>query len=284
MSALATVGANVSLAAAVLAAGFALAPNIYVAVAVNCLISASLAVLGPAVFASLSLAIPPRARATGFSVASLWVIPGLAVLPIIGWIADRLSIRVGMLVMIPLFIIGGLIQRTIGRVIADDIGQVWQSAAARSEVLFDRRNGNAKLLLVRGLHAGYDGREVLKGIDLEFDEGEIVALLGTNGAGKSTLLKSISGVVEADRGAVIFDGRDITHAPPNEIAAAGVVQMPGGAGVFGSLSVRENLDLAGWTHRRDAEGVATARASALEMFPVLAARLDEPAANLSGGQ
>ncbi|MFM8312234.1 MAG: MFS transporter, partial [Ilumatobacteraceae bacterium] len=279
VSALATVGANVSLAAAVLAAGFALAPNIYVAVAVNCLISASLAVLGPAVFASLSLAIPPRARATGFSVASLWVIPGLAVLPIIGWIADRLSIRVGMLVMIPLFIIGGLIQRTIGRVIADDIGQVWQSAAARSEVLFDRRNGNAKLLLVRGLHAGYDGREVLKGIDLEFDEGEIVALLGTNGAGKSTLLKSISGVVEADRGAVIFDGRDITHAPPNEIAAAGVVQMPGGAGVFGSLSVRENLDLAGWTHRRDAEGVATARASALEMFPVLAARLDEPAAN-----
>ena len=212
------------------------------------------------------------------------MIPGLFVLPLIGWIADRVSIRVGMLVMIPLFIVGGLIQRTIGKVIMDDIAQVWQSAAARSEVLYDRRNGNAKLLLVRGVHAGYDGRPVLKGIDLELDEGEIVALLGTNGAGKSTLLKSISGVVEADRGAIVFDGRDVTHVPPHEIAAAGIVQMPGGAGVFGSLTVRENLELAGWTNRRDAEGVDRARREVLEMFPVLAERLDESAVNLSGGQ
>ncbi len=278
------VGANVSIIAAVLAGAFALSPNIVVAVAINCVISASLAVLAPAIFSGLSLAIPPRARATGFSVASLWVIPGLFVLPLIGWISDQVSIRVGMLVMIPLFIIGGLIQRTIGSVIMDDIAQVWQSAAARSEVLFDRRQGRAKLLLVRGVHAGYDGRPVLKGIDLELDEGEIVALLGTNGAGKSTLLKSISGVVEADRGAIIFDGRDITHVPPHEIAAAGIVQMPGGAGVFGSLTVRENLELAGWTNRRDSDSVEKARAEVLEMFPILSERLDEAAVNLSGGQ
>jgi branched-chain amino acid transport system ATP-binding protein len=278
------VGANVSIIAAVLAGAFALSPNIVVAVAINCVISASLAVLAPAIFSGLSLAIPPRARATGFSVASLWVIPGLFVLPLIGWISDQVSIRVGMLVMIPLFIIGGLIQRTIGSVIMDDIAQVWQSAAARSEVLFDRRQGRAKLLLVRGVHAGYDGRPVLKGIDLELDEGEIVALLGTNGAGKSTLLKSISGVVEADRGAIIFDGRDITHVPPHEIAAAGIVQMPGGAGVFGSLTVRENLELAGWTNRRDSDSVEKARAEVLEMFPILSERFDEAAVNLSGGQ
>ncbi|MFM9036283.1 MAG: MFS transporter [Actinomycetota bacterium] len=278
------VGANVSIIAAVLAGAFALSPNIVVAVALPCGISASLAVLAPAIFSGLSLAIPPRARATGFSVASLWVIPGLFVLPLIGWISDQVSIRVGMLVMIPLFIIGGLIQRTIGSVIMDDIAQVWQSAAARSEVLFDRRQGRAKLLLVRGVHAGYDGRPVLKGIDLELDEGEIVALLGTNGAGKSTLLKSISGVVEADRGAIIFDGRDITHVPPHEIAAAGIVQMPGGAGVFGSLTVRENLELAGWTNRRDSDSVEKARAEVLEMFPILSERFDEAAVNLSGGQ
>jgi len=111
-----------------------------------------------------------------------------------------------------------------------------------------------------------------------------VALLGTNGAGKSTLLRTISGTLEADRGAVIFDGRDITHAPPNEIATLGIVQMPGGQGVFGSLTVRENLDLAGWTHRRDPDGVATARAEVLAMFPILNDRLDESAVNLSGGQ
>jgi branched-chain amino acid transport system ATP-binding protein len=278
------IGASVSIAAAFLSAAFALAPNIYVAVAVNCVISAALAMLAPAIFTGLSLAIPPRARATGYSVASLWIIPGLAVLPMIGWIADKFTIRVGMLVMIPLFIIGGLIQRSIGNVIMDDIGQVWQSAAARSEALYDRRQGQAKLLLLRGVHSGYDGRMVLQGIDLEMEEGEIVALLGTNGAGKSTLLRTISGTVEADRGAVIFDGRDITHAPPNEIAALGVVQMPGGQGVFGSLTVRENLELAGWTQRRDAAGVAAARAEVLAMFPILNDRLDESAVNLSGGQ
>ncbi|MEY4362246.1 MAG: hypothetical protein RL391_1552, partial [Actinomycetota bacterium] len=278
------VGANVSIAAAVLAAAFALAPNIVVAVAVNCVISGALAVLAPAVFSGLSLAIPARARATGFSVASLWVIPGLGVLPLIGWISDQLSIRVGMLVMIPLFLIGGLIQRSIGNVIMDDIGQVWQSAAARSEALYERRQGRAKLLLLRQVKSGYDNRMVLQGVDMDMEEGEIVALLGTNGAGKSTLLKTISGTVEADRGAVIFDGRDITHAPPHEIAAMGIVQMPGGAGVFGSLTVRENLDLSGWTHRRDRDGVENAKAEALAMFPILAERLDQPAANLSGGQ
>ncbi|MBJ7425829.1 MAG: ATP-binding cassette domain-containing protein, partial [Ilumatobacteraceae bacterium] len=166
----------------------------------------------------------------------------------------------------------------------DDIGQVWQSAAARSEALYDRRQGNAKLLLLRGVHSGYDGRMVLQGISMDMEEGEIVALLGTNGAGKSTLLKSISGTVEADKGAIIFDGRDITHAPPHEIAAMGIVQMPGGQGVFGSLTVRENLDLAGWTNRRDRDGVARARAEVMEMFPILGERLDEPAVNLSGGQ
>lgn len=281
---LARVGANIAIAAAVLAGAFALAPNIVVAVAINCVISAALAVLAPAIFSALSLAIPPRARATGFSVASLWIIPGLGVLPIIGWIADQFSIRVGMLVMIPLFLVGGLIQRTIGNVIVDDIAQVWQSAAARSESLYERRQGRSKLLVLRGVRSGYDGVEILHGIDLDLDEGEIIALLGTNGAGKSTLLKTISGVVEADRGAVIFDGRDITHAPPHEIAAFGIVQMPGGAGVFGSLTVAENLELAGWTQRRDVDSVRAAQAEVLDIFPVLAQRLDQPAANLSGGQ
>ena len=98
---------------------------------------------------------------------------------------------------------------------------------------------------------------MLHGIDLRLDEGEIVALLGTNGAGKSTLLKSISGIVEADRGAIVLDGRDITHAPPNEIAALGIVQMPGGQGVFGSLTVKENLELA-IRYALSVLGVATA--------------------------
>ena len=276
--------ATVAMLTSVASAGFAFAPNVYIAVALNCVISASLAIIGPGVLAALSLAIPPRARATGFAIGSLWVIPGLFVLPVIGWIADNWSIEIGMLVMIPMFVIGSLMLRSVADVIDEDIAQVWQSAAARSEVLYDRRQGHTSLLLLKGVEAGYDNRTVLHGIDLRLDEGEVVALLGTNGAGKSTLLKSISGIVEADRGAIVLDGRDITHAPPNEIAALGIVQMPGGQGVFGSLTVKENLELAGWTNRRDPAGVAAATAEVLEMFPVLADRLDSPAANMSGGQ
>ncbi len=276
--------ATVAMLTSIASAGFAFAPNVYVAVAFNCVISAALAIIGPGVLAALSLAIPPRARATGFAIGSLWVIPGLFVLPVIGWIADNWSIEIGMLVMIPMFVIGSLMLRSVADVIDDDIAQVWQSAAARSEVLYDRRHGHTSLLLLKGVEAGYDNRTVLHGIDLRLDEGEVVALLGTNGAGKSTLLKSISGIVEADRGAIVLDGRDITHAPPNEIASLGIVQMPGGQGVFGSLTVKENLELAGWTNRRDPAGVEAATAEVLELFPVLADRLDSPAANMSGGQ
>jgi ABC-type branched-subunit amino acid transport system ATPase component/predicted MFS family arabinose efflux permease len=276
--------ASIALVTSIASAGFAFAPNVYVAVALNCVISAALAIIGPGVLAALSLAIPPRARATGFAIGSLWVIPGLAILPMIGWVADNVTIEVGMLLLIPMFVIGSLVLRSTADVIDGDIAQVWQSAAARSAVLHERRQGTTNLLLLRGVEAGYEHRTILHGIDLHLDEGEVVALLGTNGAGKSTLLKSISGIVEADRGAIVLDGRDITHAPPNEIAALGIVQMPGGQGVFGSLTVRENLDLAGWTKRRDQAGVRAATDEALDTFPVLVDRLDDPAANLSGGQ
>ena len=276
--------ATVALVTSTAFVAFALAPNIVVAVAINCVISASLAMLGPGILVAFSLAIPPRARATGFSAASLWVIPGLLVLPFIGWVADKWNVRVGMLVMVPLFIVGSLVLRSVSNVINGDIAQVWKATAARSEALYQRRQGQADLLLVRGVDAGYGGRQVLFGVDIDVKEGEIVALLGTNGAGKSTLLKAISGIVEADRGAVVLDGRDITHAPPNEIAVLGISQMPGGAGVFGSLTVRENLQLAGWTQRRKPDEVAASTAEVLEIFPILRARTGTAAADLSGGQ
>ena len=278
---------GVAVATSIATIGFAVAPNIVFAVGVNCVISASLAMLGPGILVALSLAIPPRARSTGFSVASLWVIPGLIVLPIIGWISGHLGIRWGMLVLVPLFVIGSLVLGSAGSVIDGDIAQVWRAAAARSEALYQRRHGQSDLLLVRGLNAGYDGRQVLFGVEIDVKEGEIVALLGTNGAGKSTLLKAISGVVEADRGAVVLDGRDITHAPPNEIAALGISQMPGGQGVFGSLTVEENLRLAGWTrrgHHDHHHEVDAAIEEVLTTFPVLRGRLAAAAADLSGGQ
>ncbi len=263
---------------------FALAPNVAVAVVANAVISATLAVLAPGILASLSLAIPARARSVGFSVASLWVIPGLLVLPVIGAIGDRFGLRQGMLLMVPIFFVGGLVIAQSRHVIAADIADVWRASAARSEVAYARRHGDSPLLLVRGLDVAYGAVQVLFGVDLDIEEGTCVALLGTNGAGKSTLLKAISGVVEADRGAVMFDGREITHAPPNEIAAFGITQMPGGQGVFPNLSVDENLRTATWLIRHDGDEARARLHRVREMFPVLVPRGGDRAGDLSGGQ
>jgi ABC-type branched-subunit amino acid transport system ATPase component len=108
-----------------------------------------------------------------------------------------------------------------------------------------------------------------------------VALLGTNGAGKSTLLRAVSGLAPVTGGSAFLDGRDITHAPPHELARHGVVQMPGGKGVFPALSVRENLEAAGWI---DHDNLAERIEQVLALFPQLRERMDLPAGTLSGGE
>jgi ABC-type branched-subunit amino acid transport system ATPase component/MFS family permease len=275
---------GVALTCAGLVGCFALAPTLWMTVVANIALTTVLAILLPGLFATLSLAIPARARSVGFSIAAWWAIPGLAMLPLIGWVSDRFGIRLGMLVMMPILAIGGLIISTGGSVIERDIHDAWGASLTRSQALVDRHDGRTKLLVVKDLKVGYGPVQVLFDIDLEVAEGEILALLGTNGAGKSTLLRAISGVTEADFGAVILDGRDITHAPPNEIAALGVAQVPGGAGTFPSLTVAENLRAAGWLVRRDRKELASRIDEMLAIFPALADRMDEPAANLSGGQ
>jgi ABC-type branched-subunit amino acid transport system ATPase component/MFS family permease len=275
---------GVAMTCAALIACFALSPVLPLTVLANIVLTSVLAVLLPGLFATLSLAIPSRARSMGFSIAAWWAIPGLALLPAIGWISDRMGIRLGMLVMVPVLVIGGLVIASGGSVIRRDINDVWTASLARSQALIDRREQRSKLLVVRDLQVSYGQVQVLFGVDLDVAEGEVVALLGTNGAGKSTLLRAISGVTEAGFGAVILDGRDITHAPPNEIASLGVAQVPGGAGVFPSLSVAENLRAAVWMVRRDRAEVERRTGAVLAAFPTLADRLDEPAADLSGGQ
>lgn len=263
---------------------FASAPTWWIAAAAAGAVSMINAVFVPTILAVLSMAIPPRARALGFSIGSLWVLPGLLVLPTIGAIGDAYGIRWGLAAMAPIYLIGGLILSSAGLVVKDDIAQVWRSAAARAEVAQRRRVGESPLLLVRSVDVSYGDVQVLFGVDLEVEQGEIVALLGTNGAGKSTLLKAIAGLAPADRGAIVFDGQDSTFAPAHEVAARGVVQIAGGRGVFPSLTVGENLDVARWLHRGPSVAREDDTERVFDLFPVLAERLDEPAANLSGGQ
>jgi branched-chain amino acid transport system ATP-binding protein len=139
--------------------------------------------------------------------------------------------------------------------------------------------------MTRGLDVCYGQVQVLFGVDFDVADGEIVALLGTNGAGKSTLLKAICGLVEPSAGAIVWDGRDTTHTTPQLALQRGVVLMPGGRGVFPSLTVAENLEAAAWQVRREgADVVADRRAEVLDRFPRLRERLDQPAGNLSGGE
>jgi branched-chain amino acid transport system ATP-binding protein len=275
---------GVAFSSAVLTACFALAPTLWLSILANILLTSVLAILIPGLFSTLSLAIPARARSVGFSVASWWAIPGLLILPLIGWVSDTVNLRVGMLVLSPILLIGGLMIASGAQVVRRDINDVWAASAARSKALLDRSEGRSKLLIVHDLNVSYGQLQVLFDVSMEVNEGEIVALLGTNGAGKSTLLRAISGVTEANFGAVILDGRDITHAPPNEIAEFGVAQVPGGSGIFGSMSVRENLRAAGWMIRKDHEMYQSRLDEVLETFPILSERIDESAADLSGGQ
>jgi ABC-type branched-subunit amino acid transport system ATPase component/MFS family permease len=273
-----------SVVAAAFAVLFALAPNVPLAFVGNAGIVAALAVVGPGVLASLSIAIPPRVRAVGFSIGALFVLPGLLVLPVVGAVGDAIGFRYGLLILVPVFVVGGLIVSSAGSLIAGDVRDVWTSMRARTQMLMDRQAGRLPLLAVRELNVGYDGVVVLADMAIEVDEGEIVALVGTNGAGKSTLLRAIGGVVEADHGAIVFDGRDITHLPPDEIARLGVAQVPGGEGIFPNLRVEDNLRVAAWQGRRRGERDADMIDEALAAFPTLASRRDERAANLSGGQ
>ena len=273
-----------SLVAAGFAVLFALAPNVPLAFIGNAGIDASLAIVGPGVLASLSLAIPSRVRSVGFSIGALFVLPGFLVLPIVGALGDAVGFRYGLLILVPIFAIGGLIVASAGSLIERDVRDVWTSMRTRNQMLMDRHAGRLPLLAVRELNVGYDGVAVLADVAIEIGEGEIVALVGTNGAGKSTLLRAIGGVVEADHGAIVFDGRDITHRPPDEIARLGIAQVPGGEGIFPNLRVEDNLRVAAWQGRRRGEHDADMIDEALTAFPTLASRRDERAANLSGGQ
>jgi branched-chain amino acid transport system ATP-binding protein len=136
------------------------------------------------------------------------------------------------------------------------------------------------LLSVRGLHAGYGPLEVLYGIDLDVDEGEMVVVLGANGAGKTTTLRAISGMIDR-RGEVRFDGADITRVTAERLVRSGMAHVPQGRGTFPDLTVFDNLRTGAYTRRRDVDSDI---ARWFEVFPRLGERRDQRAGSLSGGE
>ena len=142
----------------------------------------------------------------------------------------------------------------------------------------------APLLSVSGIDVSYGQTQVLFGVDLEVSEGEMVALLGTNGAGKSTVLRAVSGLTPPSRGTVRFAGQDITALDAGVTSKLGITQVPGGRGVFPSLTVADNLRVAGWGRRGDKAVLRARQEQCLEWFPSLRTRWDVAAGALSGGE
>ena len=134
------------------------------------------------------------------------------------------------------------------------------------------------------VEAFYGKIRALKGIDLNVEQGEIVTLIGANGAGKSTTLKAISGLMKLGPEAKItFDGEDITHLPPHEIAARGIAHVPEGRGIFAENTVLENLRMGAYLSRNKARTQELLETS-LDLFPRLRERLRQQAGTLSGGE
>ena len=139
------------------------------------------------------------------------------------------------------------------------------------------------LLTVSNVETYYGPIMALRGVSFTVPAGAIVAILGANGAGKTTILKTVSGVMDPQKGTVTLEGRPIHGLDPDRVARLGLSHVPEGREVFPLLTVRENLRMGAYT-RRDADGVARDLEMVAEYFPVLAARAAQYAGSLSGGE
>jgi len=230
----------------------------------------------PAYTSLVALVAPPRLRAQAYAWSLLWyALGGIVLGAIIGGISDAHGNRVALLILSVLVAAGGAIGATAYVYVTRDVEQ-----ATRAE----QAGMSEALLSCQGIDAAYAGVQVLFGVDFEVQRGEMVALLGTNGAGKSTFLKTISGLLDPIGGAMFFKGRDISHADPLTTSRLGIMQVPGGRGVFPTMTVAENLRVAGWLYRKEKAHLEAATARVHEYFPILKTRADTLAGDLSGGE
>jgi branched-chain amino acid transport system ATP-binding protein len=139
------------------------------------------------------------------------------------------------------------------------------------------------LLELDGVEASYGRIRALRGISMAADKGEIVALIGSNGAGKTTTLRTISGLMHPAAGRIVFDGKDITNAPPDRIVQLGICQSPEGRRLFTRMTVVDNLRMGAYTRSNSSE-IKKDMDRVFELFPRLKERRNQIAGTLSGGE
>jgi ABC-type branched-subunit amino acid transport system ATPase component/predicted MFS family arabinose efflux permease len=191
-----------------------------------------------------------------------------------------------LIVMIPTTIIGAFMILRGSHFIRNDLSLV---VVELQEELAEHRRQAAEptsipVLQLNNVDFSYGHVQVLFSVGFEVRKGEVLALLGTNGAGKSTALRVAAGLETADRGVVRLNGRTVTYATPQQRSRLGIHLLPGGRGVFGEMSVLENLQMGGFAYRADRAGLLRRIDRVLAMFPALASARVRRADTLSGGQ
>ena len=198
---------------------------------------------------------------------------------------QRLGLSVAMASLMVPGVVAGLIVRSAATLVNADLDRMIDDIIETEDVEAVRRSGGElPLLACRNIDFSYGQLQVLFDVDFTVDEGEMVALLGTNGAGKSTLLKVVSGIGLPSRGTVRMRGQDITFLDAERRVPLGIIQVPGGRAVFGTMDVVENLRTYGYTMRADRRRVEEGIERCLETFPRLRERRTSMAATLSGGE
>jgi len=139
------------------------------------------------------------------------------------------------------------------------------------------------LLELRKLEVAYGGIQAVKGIDLKVDPGELVCLIGANGAGKTTTLKGICGLLPVKNGKIRYEGNDVTGRPAFRLVRRGLAMVPEGRGVFGALTIEENLAMGAYI-RKDTAGIKADVERVFDLFPRLKERRRQTAGTLSGGE
>src|SRR6185503_19593700 len=139
------------------------------------------------------------------------------------------------------------------------------------------------ILKVANIETYYGPIMAIRGVSFDVPKGDIVTILGSNGAGKTTVLKTVSGVMDPQKGSIVFEGREIQRLDPDKVTRLGISHVPEGREVFPFLSVRENLRMGAYT-RRDSDGIAEDLSSVFQYFPMLRERAEQRAGSLYGGE
>ncbi len=262
-------------------------PHLWLVVLFQFLANSAVAPLSISIFQTLAATAPPEMRAICFGMFGVYslVFGGFAGAVLLGAISDSVGVKTALTLIGPVCLVGGILLVVGSRFVRRDITLVIEDVLERYAEGKRRQSGGAiPALQIHNLDFFYGTQQVLFDINLEVAEGEVVALLGTNGAGKSTLLRAVAGLDHPHRGVTRIFGTNCTYLEPEQIIDQGAALLVGGKMTFPTLTVRDNLRIGEHSLRRQTARAKRIMDDAVDLFPELAARLDQPAGTLSGGE